>query len=155
MNTPDPLQPSALAPASLVLNEVLERAGLEKTSAILVTGPGGLAALLWLCRHGYQHVGLLRPGAGPHEDSDLLWAPLTCDIAALEAMLRAGPHPRDGGLLVVQTPGSAGDVADGATQRAHALLRRYGYSVERCLHGHHRDLHVARRCVGGRTRLAA
>ncbi len=133
------------------LGEVLARAGVDKTSIIHVTGPGGLAALLWLCRHGYEQVGIVRHGRSPGEDSDLLWAPLTCDVAALAALLETGPHPRDGGVLIVQTP----EPAAGTPDPVHALLRRYGYRIERCLHGHHRELHVARRASIGRLQRAA
>jgi hypothetical protein len=138
-------------PLGDTLGEVLAGAGVDKTSTIHVTGPGGLAALLWLCRHGYEQVGLVRHGRSPGEDSDLLWAPLTCDLAALDALLETGPHPRDGGVLIVQTP----EPPAGTTDPVHTLLRRHGYRIERCLHGRHRELHVARRASIGRLQRAA
>jgi hypothetical protein len=125
-----------------MLGELLHAAGVDKSSAIWVTGPAGLAALLWLCRHGYDQVGYVRRGSSPPDSVDLLLAPQTCDLASLEAILANGPHPRDGGVLIVQTPEPA---ADAANDPVHQLLADNGYSVERCLHGHHRELHVARR----------
>ena len=41
---------------------LLEDVDIHKGSLIRVTGPSGLSALLWLCRHDYEEVGYLRPG---------------------------------------------------------------------------------------------
>lgn len=133
-----------------LLTELLARAGVDKSSAIRVTGPGGLAALLWLCRHGYEQVGYVRCGPCPAEDGDLVLAPQTCDVDALAVILQRGPHPRAGGVLIVQTPIPSGVGPD----PVHDLLMRSGYRVERCLRGHHRELHVARR-GGGSVELKA
>jgi len=127
-----------------ILADLLRRAGVDKSSTIRVTGPAGLAALLWFCRHGYEQVGYVRGGPCPAEDGDLVLAPQTCDVGALAGILAKGPHPRAGGVLIVQTP-----IPDSATPAGadpvHELLARCGYNVERCVRGHHRELHVARR----------
>ena len=138
----DPERP----PSSLdnILSDLLRRAGVDKSSTIRVTGPAGLAALLWFCRHGYEHVGYVRTGPSPADDGDLVLAPQTCDAKALQAILEHGPHPRAGGVLIVQTPIPEESVA-GAVDPAHGLLIANGYRVERCVRGHHRELHVARR----------
>lgn len=135
-----------------MLGDLLHSAGVEKSSTIWVTGPAGLAALLWLCRHGYEQVGYVRPGASPPEGADLLLAPQTCDLSSLQAILANGPHPKDGGVLIVQTPEP---VADAADDPVHALLAENGYEVERCVHGHHRELNVARRRLAVERRKAA
>lgn len=137
---------------SQTLTDLLHGAGLGKADTIRITGPAGLAALLWFCRHGYEQVGYVGAGRGLCEDGDLLLIPQTCSVGELELILRSGPRPRQGGVLIVQTP----QQAPGSTRDpVHDLLGRAGYQVERCLHGRHRELHVARR--GGRveTRMAA
>lgn len=133
------------------LTELLAGAGVSKTDTIRVTGPAGLAALLWFCRHGYEQVGYVSMGRGPCDDSDLLLVPQTCAIQDLERILRAGPHPRDGGVLIVQTP----ETCDHGGDAVQDLLGRAGYRVERCLRGRHRELHVARRLPHAPSRMAA
>jgi hypothetical protein len=136
-----------------MLTDLLECAGLNKSSTIRVTGPASLAALIWFCRHGYEQVGYVRAGPCPANDGDLVLVPQTCDMAALEAILHEGPHPRHGGVLIVQTPELAANAA--GVDPVHALLAQCGYCVERCLHGRHRELHVARRRTSTPARKAA
>ncbi len=126
------------------LISLLERAHVSKSSLIRVTGPSGLSALLWLCRHGYEQVGYLKPGAGPHEQPDALIVAHTSDEAALRKLLQTGPHVREGGVLVFQSPLPA---TGGKDDPIHRLLADHGYRVEQCLHGARRELHVARRLV--------
>jgi hypothetical protein len=133
------------------LSDLLQSAGVGKFSTIRITGAAGLASLLWFCRHGYEHVGYSRGGPGG-DDIDLLFVPQTCNLMALEAILSQGPRPVEGGVLIVQTPETL--AADGADP-IHDLLSRRGYRVERCLHGRHRELHVARRCAHAPLRAAA
>ena len=125
------------------LISLLERAQVKKSSLIRVTGPSGLSALLWLCRHGYEQVGYLKPGAGPHEQPDALIIAHTCDEASLRNLFATGPHVREGGVLVFQSP--LPDAAGSRADPIHRLLADHGYIVERCLHGARRELHVARR----------
>jgi hypothetical protein len=136
-----------------ILGDLLKRAGVDKSSTIRITGPAGLAALLWFCRHGYEQVGYVRGGPCPSEDGDLVLAPQTCGVEALETILKRGPHPRAGGVLIVQTP-IPNDATAGAADPAHELLRRSGYRVERCVRGHHREFHVARRHESAERRTA-
>jgi hypothetical protein len=125
---------------------LLQSAGVERSSLIRVTGPSGLSALLWLCRHGYEQVGYLRSHqGGPHEEPDALLVAHTCDLAWLERLLATGPQVRRGGVLVFRSPQPA--VRSEPLDPIHALLRRHGYEVETCLHGAHRELHVARRAI--------
>jgi hypothetical protein len=130
---------------------MLTRAGIGKADRIQVVGPASLAAVLWLFRHGYRQVGVMTLGRGPRDANDLILVPQTCTIEGVEDILQRGPHPREGGVLIVQTHTGPGSAADDV----HLLLDRAGYRVERCLHGRHRDLHVARRRRRPIDRLAA
>jgi hypothetical protein len=125
------------------LISLLERAHVTKSSLIRVTGSSGLSALLWLCRHDYQQVGYLRPGAGPHEQPDALIVAHTCDEATLRDLLETGPHVREGGALIFQSP--LPRVLAFRSDPIHRLLKSHGYEVEECHHGQRRELHVARR----------
>jgi hypothetical protein len=125
------------------LISLLERAHVTKSSLIRVTGSSGLSALLWLCRHGYEQVGYLRPGAGPNEQPDALIVAHTCDEATLHDLLVTGPHVREGGALVFQSP--LPRVLAFRADPIHRLLKSHGYAVEECHHGQRRELHVARR----------
>jgi hypothetical protein len=151
MTSPEPGHPRTSL--SDTLADLLQGAGVDKTSKIRVTGPAGLAALLWFCRHRYEQVGFVKSGPSPSDDGDLLIVPQTCDIDALAAILQRGPHARQGGVLIVQTPEP--DETAAGPDPVHSLLRKSGYRVERCLHGHHRELHVARRRAGPPRRMAA
>jgi hypothetical protein len=125
------------------LISLLERAHVTKSSLIRVTGSSGLSALLWLCRHDYQQVGYLKPGHGPHEQPDALIVAHTCDEAALRDLLATGPHVREGGALIFQSP--LPGVLAGRADPIHRLLKSHGYELEECHHGQRRELHVARR----------
>lgn len=125
------------------LISLLQRAHVTKSSLIRVTGPSGLSALLWLCRHGYEQVGYLRPGVVPHEQPDALIVAHTCDEASLRRLLETGPHVREGGVLVFQSP--LPPVLGFRADPIHRLLKSYGYAVEECHHGRRRELHIARR----------
>jgi hypothetical protein len=127
------------------LVELLEQSLVHKSSLIRVTGPSGLPFLLWLCRHGYEQVGYLRAGQGcPREQPDALIVAHPCDELALDQILSTGPHVREGGVLIFQSPLPA-EAGEGADDPVHRRLAQSGYSLERCLHGARRELHVARR----------
>jgi hypothetical protein len=127
----------------LGLTELLEQADIHKSSLIRVTGAHGLAALLWLCRRGYERVGYLKGGC-TQEHPDALIVAHACDEASLNTLLMKGPHVREGGALIFQSPLPA-PLSGGDDDHIHGLLASYGYAVERCLHGTRRELHVARR----------
>ncbi|WP_304177657.1 hypothetical protein [Phenylobacterium aquaticum] len=128
---------------SAPLISLLDKAQVDRTSPIGVTGPSGLSALLWLCRHGFEQVGYLKPGC-TQEHPDALLVAHTCDVEALDRLLVHGPYVREGGVLIFQSPLPL-DRADAGTDPVHRLLERRGYTVERCLRGGHRELTVARR----------
>jgi hypothetical protein len=145
MTSPVPRADQRGSSLSQTLGDLLQSAGLGKADTIRITGPAGLAALLWFCRHGYEQVGYVRTGRGSSEEGDLLLVPQTCSVDELEQLLRSGPRPKHGGVLIVQTPQPP---SDSGFDPVHDLLAREGYDAERCLHGHHRELHVARRRRG-------
>ena len=120
---------------------LMRRAGVDKKSVIRVIGPNGLATLLWLCRHGYEQVGYVRQGPCPAETCDLLVVLQEGEANALATTLERGPHLRDGGILVLQTPEHGRDAPD----LVDGVLDRCGYRVEMRLHGCRRELHLARR----------
>jgi len=121
---------------------LLKSAGVLKTSVIRVVGEGGLHALLWLCRHGYEQVGLMR-GASPAEPAEVVLVPSACPPEALEQILAQASHLQPDGLVVL---GTRRGVA-GAAEATSALLGRHGFRVERRVSGHHRDIYLARRGV--------
>ncbi len=137
---------------SRTLSDLLSGAGLGKADTIRITGSAGLAALLWFCRHGYDQVGYVSTRRGCSEEGDLLLVPQTCSVGQLEQILRSGPRPKHGGVLIVQTPQPP---FESGFDPVHDLLARAGYDVERCLHGRHRELHVARRRARAELKMAA
>ncbi len=133
------------------MTEVLARAHVDKSSTIRVMGSGGLAPLLWLCRHGYEQVGFVRPGPCPADSCDLLIILDAAGVDGLARCLEDGPHLRDGGVLVVQmSPANPG-----GGDPVRRLLAREGYGVEPHIHGQRRDLYLARRHAADRFRKAA
>lgn len=134
-----PPEPSPGAKSGGNIRALLEAAGVTTSSAILVTGSGGISALIWLCRRGYDQVGCLRSGNGcACEQPDALLIAQICDLATLDHILRSGPHLREDGVLIFQCRGEAQPLLA-------SLLQRKGFQLERRLHGAHRDLIVARR----------
>jgi hypothetical protein len=118
---------------------LLERAGVSKTSVIQVVGEGGLQAVLWLCRHGYERAGFLH-GVGPAEPADVVLAPCAGDVAALDDALTQAAHLPSGGLMLVRARPSMGG------ETTAERLARSGFRIERRLPGARRDLYLARRC---------
>jgi hypothetical protein len=141
----------ASAPLDALTN-LLQDAGIEKSSTIRVTGPAGLASMLWFCHHGYEQVSYSRGGPGPADENDFVFVPQTCHLDRLKTILSCGPHPREGSVLIVQTPNPG---ALGGADPVQQLLQPSGYDLERCLRGRHRALHVARRSMAAAYRSAA
>jgi hypothetical protein len=140
-------------PFSEGLCALLKSAGVLKTSVIRVVGQGGLHALLWLCRHGYEQAGFMH-GASPAEPAEVVLVPSACPAGALDQILAQASHLRPDGLVVLQTPHGA----PGASDTASDTLGRHGFRVERHLSGRHRDVYLARRGAAndlGRVSAAA
>jgi hypothetical protein len=138
-------QASSVPRGSAPLIALLDQAQIRASNLIRVVGPHGLSALLWLCRHGFEQVGCLRPGQGcPHEQPDAILVAHSCDRAQLDKLLSTGPQVREGGVLIFQTALPRRG-APGPAEPMEILLQNHGYVVERSLRGAHRRLHVARR----------
>ena len=85
---------------------MLKSAGVLKTSVIRVVGEGGLHALLWLCRHGYEQVGFMH-GPSPAEPAEVVLVPSACPPGALDQILAQASHLQPDGLVVLRTPHGA------------------------------------------------
>ena len=144
--------PSRRAKLSDTLTQLLTMAGVGRRARIRILGPGGFAALLWFCRHGYEQVDYVTAGSTQSDDSDLLLLPHACDASELEAVLRHGPRPREGGMLIVQ---AAETHAAGEDDPVEAVLRRSGYRIEGCVRGRRREVCIARRQVRPQIAKAA
>ena len=122
------------------LSQLFTDSGVSAASAIRVTGPGALPALLWLSRRGFQNVGCLQCGRrAPVDEADALLAAHTASGEWLSELLDHGPHVREGGVVIVQTRPSVGG---GAAAR---IFHGHGFDLVRRLPGTHRDVLVARR----------
>lgn len=132
------------AHAADLLSSVLADAGLSPSSTISVTGKDGLAPLIWLCRHGFEHVTYVRSGQGcPRQAADALLVLRTTPLAELEQILAQPGQLREGGVLIVQTPDLRTPDGD---DPIHAVLERAGFRIERCIMRRQNcELHVARR----------
>jgi hypothetical protein len=102
-----------LSPAQVV-RRALYLARVHQQDLISVAGPDGLAALLTLCREGYERAECARQAtcAGADEAADLLLVVGPLDAAALSDTLRRTARlVRDDGLLIVQLAGAAEEAA--------------------------------------------
>jgi hypothetical protein len=139
--TLQPTQPIAADGAALA--RILQQAGLSKTSVIRLTGPAGLTATLWLCRHGYEHAAYVHPNwVGTMGSADALIAPHACGSEELADLLQAGMCLRAGGVLIAQT--SPNRTALGDIDLA-VLLDPLGYQIEHRVSDKGRDVFIARR----------
>src|SRR5271154_1310005 len=88
-----------------VVQRALFLSSVQKRDLISVAGPDGLAAMISLCRAGYEHVECARQAtcAGADEPCDLLLivgAMGAEDLA--ETIRRTARLLRDGGMLIAQ-----------------------------------------------------
>ncbi len=137
-----PLQPPASTAAENVLVQALQQSGLSRHNLIHIAGPGALAAMLWLCRRGYeraQHLCLHSPNCGV-EPADALLIPHLGQAGDLPAVLNAAHGVREGGVLIVRM-GARGDAAEAIA----ALAAPFGYTLERHVMDKGHALYVARR----------
>jgi hypothetical protein len=121
---------------------LLGELGVCKDSLIQISGPDGLGALLWLCRHGYEHAAYVKCGRPcPSETADALLAPHAMALEDLARLLEHGPRVRAGGALLIQVRADA----PGGEAAVQALLERFGYRIERRFDRGERRLVAARR----------
>jgi hypothetical protein len=100
--TVDPLPTDALG-----LVHCLDLAGVSHRDLVLVSGPGSLPAMLWLCRQGYERAVHLHPGS-PRcgaEPADALFVPHLPEACELTSVLPAGGWVREGGVLILRLAG--------------------------------------------------
>lgn len=127
---------------SVDLAGLLAELGVGRDSLIQISGPDGLGALLWLCRHGYAHAAYVKCGRPcPSEAADALIAPHAMALEDLAWLLDRGPKVRPGGALVIQVRADTPD-GEAAVER---LLERFGYHIERRFDRGERRLVAARR----------
>ena len=112
------------------LVHALDLAGVSRHDLVYVSGPGGLPAMLWLCRNGYEralhlHTGSPRCGAEP---ADALFVPHLPEACDLTSVLPPGGWVREGGVLILRMGGRF-DGSSGAARLAaledYALERRF------------------------------
>jgi hypothetical protein len=123
--TVDPLPSDTLG-----LVHSLDLAGVSRHDLILVSGPGSLPAMLWLCRQGYEQAVHLHPGS-PRcgaEPADALFVPHLSEACDLTSVLPPGGWVREGGVLILRMAGrfdSGACVARLAAMGDYALERRF------------------------------
>ena len=120
----------------------LDSAGVSRSSNLRVTGPGALAALLWLRRHGYHHAGYGWAGNdAPRQEPDAVLVARTCDEITLKRLLDVGRKVRPGGLFIFRCRLDS----EGSALGIEWLLDQAGFATERRLNGARRALVIARR----------
>lgn len=124
------------------LSTLFDAVGVTRSSIIRVTGGGALVGLLWLRRHGYDHVGYGWAGSNaPRQEPDAVLVTHTCDEISLKRLLAVGRQVRPGGVFIfrhrLETEGCALGI--------EWLLDQAGFITERRLNGAHRVLVIARR----------
>jgi hypothetical protein len=135
------------------LHRVLKHAGVGRASVVRVTGPSGLTAVLWLCRHGWERAAYVHANwVGAAGSVDALVVPHACDGSELTALLQSGDCLREGGVLIAQT---ASANPDAGLEPLPTLLKSLGYQLERGFCGKRREILIARRCGAPTLRNAA
>lgn len=125
------------------LGRILRQAGLGKSSIVRVTGPAGLTAALWLCRHGFEHAAYVHARwVGSMRSVDALIAPHAATSHELKALLAGADCLREGGVLIAQT--AREDLA-GGVDPVSQLLASLGYQLEHQISDKGRRVCIARR----------
>jgi hypothetical protein len=124
------------------LTTLFDTVGLTRSSVIRVTGGGALVGLLWLRRHGYDHVGYGWAGSDAlPQEPDAILVIHTCDEIALKRLLAVGRQVRPGGLFIFPHRLES----EGCALGIEWLLDQAGFITERRLNGARRALVIARR----------
>jgi hypothetical protein len=122
---------------------VLHLAGVGKHQTMWVTGPAGLAALVWLNRRGYHNASYAHLNrVATLAPAEVLFAPHPCAPSELSGLLRGVKCLQQGGLFVAQVTGELSADSLGDLPSRPAPL---GYDVQRRLHEKGRTICVARR----------
>lgn len=130
---PEPLPDPRPCPT---LTRMLRLAGARLEHRICVTGPSSYAALLALCRLGYEHAcRICGPSCATAEGGcDIVLITGPCDGVEFDRLVAGvAGHVREGGVLVVHEAGLKDD------ERVRALLatcrREAGWCVHDLSHG--------------------
>jgi hypothetical protein len=100
------------APPEEIVRQSVALANIDRHQLVSVAGPGSLAAMVSLCRDGFEHVECARQATCSCADqaSDVLLVVGLMPADELAAVLRRTCRLlRDGGVLVVQRPRSNED----------------------------------------------
>lgn len=135
------------------LARILQLSGLNKASTIRLTGPCGVEAALWLCRHGFERAAYVHANwVGAMRSADALVVADPVSEAALEELLGGGDCLRLGGVVIAQ-------VAQGVDEAAHdhlqLALEALGYRLERRIAERGREILIARRLASPGWKHAA
>jgi len=118
------LEPTALVSPEEIVRKSIYLAQADRAERISVAGPDSLAAMVSLCRGGFDHVECARRStcACADEASDLLLIAglLGADDLA-DLLRRTGRLLRDGGVLVVQLRRPADDAGVRSVLRSMGL----------------------------------
>lgn len=148
------LQPTLpIAADGHALRRALRRADIAHDSRVLVTGPAGPAALIWLYRHDYPYAAYVHANriAAMPTPGDALLIPHACSADELARMLGDGGCVREGGALIVQAPA----IRAAELRTVPSVLKGNGFAVEAELPGRGHSVFVARRVgVDGFKRAA-
>ena len=146
------VQPSPpLAADGAALARVLHQAGVAKDSLIWVTGPAGLAVLIWLGREGYHQASYAHANRiAAMGAADALLIPHLSQVGDLPALLPVAGLVREGGMLVVR----AGLPAD-AAEAVAAFATPFGYDLQPHFIDRGRVVYIARRAGVAAQRRAA
>ena len=130
-------------PGTTGMSRVLQDAGVTRASTIHVSGRSALAALLWLCRRGYELAAHVDAGWSCSAlSADALLVRHVRSASALQALLERARGLREGGVLIVQTPA---DVSEPELDSMAGRVRALGYRLERRLREKGHVVLVARR----------
>jgi hypothetical protein len=116
---------------SPLVDRMLHLAGAHADQTVSVAGPASLAALIALCRQGFDRVSCARQATcqGADEASDVLMISGPCTAQALTDVLgRTARLLKDGGVLVVHEA----DLDD--DQLIRATLAGLGCQTDWCVH---------------------
>ncbi len=127
----NPAEVSHAERPSPLVDRMLHLAGADAGQAVSVAGPASLAALIALCRKGFDKVSCARQATcqGADEASDVLLISGPCSSQALADVLgRTARLLKDGGVLVVHEH----DLDD--DQLIRGTLEGLGRQTEWCVH---------------------
>ncbi len=137
--------------AAIALARALESAGLDPSGLVRIAGRGSLAAMLWLCRQGYERAVLVQGPCAPcGEPADALLIPHVHDAEELAHILSASGRVRAGGALVARTGAGCGQA-----QALAEVIESAGYAVEAAWPGKGHTLIFARLAPATPVRQAA